>query len=68
MLLIKFLNNLFKINGFLLEDAHGREHVIGKPKSKNPIKMKMHDHSLWIKLFSYKLAYLTVFWILKDPP
>ncbi len=57
MLLIKFLNNLFKINGFLLEDAHGREHVIGKPKSKNPIKMKMHDKKLHYKLLLYPDLY-----------
>ena len=40
MLLIKFLNNLFKNDGFLLEDANGIEHIIGKPISENPIKMK----------------------------
>ena len=32
MLLIKFLNNLFKQDGFLLEDANEKEHIIGKPK------------------------------------
>ena len=43
MLLIKFLNNLFKKDGFLLEDANGKEHIIGKPASKNLIKMKMES-------------------------
>ena len=38
MLLIKFLNNLFKQDGFLLEDANEKEHIIGKPKLENPIK------------------------------
>ena len=41
MLLIKFLNNLFKQDGFLLEDANGKNHIVGKPKSENPIKMKI---------------------------
>ena len=43
MLLINFLNNLFKNDGFLLEDANKKEHVIGKPKSDKPIKLKIHD-------------------------
>ena len=33
MLLVKFLNKLFKKDGFLLIDANGKEHIIGKPKS-----------------------------------
>ena len=32
MLLINFLNKLFKQKGFLLEDANGKEHIIGNPK------------------------------------
>ena len=39
MLLTKFLNSLFKKGGFLLEDANGKEHVIGTPKAKNPINI-----------------------------
>ena len=35
-----FLNNLFKNDGFILVDANSREHVIGKPKKINPIKIK----------------------------
>ena len=57
MLLIKFLNNLFKQDGFLLEDANGGEHIIGKPKSENPIKMKMHDKKLHYKLLLYPDLY-----------
>ena len=37
MVLITFLNNLFKKDGFLLEDGNGKEHIIGKPASKNLI-------------------------------
>ena len=57
MLLVKFLNNLFKKDGFLLEDANGKEHIIGKPKSKSPIKMKIHDKKLHQKLLFYPDLY-----------
>ncbi len=57
MLLVKFLNKLFKQNGFLLEDANGKEHVIGKPKSEKPIKMKIHDKKLHYKLLLYPDLY-----------
>ena len=57
MLLIKFLNNLFKHNGFLLEDAYGNKHVIGKPKSENALKMKIHDKKLHYKLLLYPDLY-----------
>ena len=58
MLLIKFLNKLFKQDGFLLEDANGKEHIIGKPKSKNPIKMKIHDKKLHLNLLLYPDLFL----------
>ena len=58
MLFIKFLNNLFKQDGFLLEDANGKEHIIGKPKLENPIKMKIHDKKLHYKLLLYPDLYL----------
>ena len=57
MLLIKFLNNLFKKGGFFLEDANGKEHTVGKPKSENPIKMKIHDKKLHYKLLLYPDLY-----------
>ena len=57
MLFIKFLNNLFKQDGFLLEDANGKEHIIGKPKLENPIKMKIHDKKLHYKLLLYPDLY-----------
>ena len=40
MLLIKFLNDLFKTGSFVLEDADGKIHLIGKVETKNPIKME----------------------------
>ncbi len=57
MLLLKFLNNLFKKNGFLLEDANGKQHIVGKPESKSPIKMKIHDKKLHYKLLLYPDLY-----------
>ena len=57
MLLVKFLNDLFKKDGFILEDANGKEHFIGKPKSENPIKMKIHDKKLHYKLLLYPDLY-----------
>ena len=56
MLLIKFLNNLFKNDG-LLEDANNNLHVIGKPTSERPIKMKIHDKKLHYKLLLYPDLY-----------
>ena len=50
MLLITFLNKLFKQNGFLLEDANGKEHIVGKPSSNKPLKMKITDKKLHYKL------------------
>ena len=50
MLLIKFLNDLFKTGSFVLEDADGKIHLIGKVETKNPIKMKIHDKKLHHKL------------------
>ena len=58
MLFIKFLNNLFKQDGFLLEDANGKEHIIGKPELENPIKLKIHDKKLHYKLLLYPDLYL----------
>jgi len=58
MLLIKYLNNLFKKDGFILEDADGKEHVIGKPKNKNLVKMKIHDKKLHHKLITFPDLYL----------
>ena len=50
MKLTGFLNNLFKNDGFILVDANSREHVIGKPKKINPIKIRLLDKSLHYKL------------------
>ncbi len=42
MLLANFLNKIFKIGGFVLEDANGRKHTIGKADStEKPLTVKL---------------------------
>ena len=50
MELAKFLNRLFKKDGFILVDAHSKKHIIGLPKNKNPILVKILDKKLHYKL------------------
>ena len=50
MNLIKFLNNLFQYDGFILIDFNSKKFVIGKPIKKNPITIKLLDKSLNYKL------------------
>ena len=57
MQLVKFLNKLFTKGGFILEDAYGKEHVIGKPASEKPIKLKIHNKSLHYKSLLYPDLY-----------
>ena len=40
MQLARFLNKVFKKNGFILIDANSNNYIIGKP-NKNPIKLKI---------------------------
>ena len=48
--LIQFLEKLVKDDGFVLEDANKKNHIIGKPLKKPPIKLKLLDKSLHYKL------------------
>jgi len=57
MQLVKFLNKLFKKGGFILEDAYGKEHVVGSPNSQKSIKLKIHDKKLHYKLLLYPDLY-----------
>ena len=57
MQLVKFLNKLFTKGGFSLEDAYGKEHVIGKPASEKLIKLRIHNKSLHYKLLLYPDLY-----------
>ena len=53
MYLVKFLNKLIKDDGFVLVDANSNNYVIGTPKKKNPVKLKILDKKLHYKLFLY---------------
>ena len=50
MNLIKYCENIFKEDGFILVDANLKKHLIGKPKKENPIKIRILDKSLHYKL------------------
>ena len=42
----QFLQNLFKVDGFIIVDANKKEYTIGKPLKNPPIKLKLLDLSL----------------------
>jgi len=50
MQLASFLNNLFKNDGFILIDAYSKKYIIGSPKNKTPITIKILDKKLHFKL------------------
>ena len=43
MQLARFLNSVFKNDGFILVDAQSKNYIIGSPKSDKPIKVKILD-------------------------
>ena len=43
MYLSRFLEKLFKKDGFILVDANSNRYIIGKPKKENPISIKLLD-------------------------
>ena len=50
MQLARFLNKLFKKDGFILVDAYSKKYIIGSPKNKNPITIKILNKKLHYKL------------------
>ena len=50
MQLAKFLNKLFKKDGFILINAYSKKYIIGLPKKKNPIIIKILNKKLHYKL------------------
>ena len=48
--LTQFFFILVKDDGFVLEDANKKQHIIGKPLKNPPIKLKLLDKSLHYKL------------------
>ena len=57
MNLAKFLNNLFKLDGFILIDSNSNKFVIGKPLKEKPITIKLLDKSLNYKLLLHPDLY-----------
>jgi cyclopropane-fatty-acyl-phospholipid synthase len=50
MQLARFLNKLFKKDGFILIDGNLKKYIIGQPKNKTPIIIKLLDKKLHYKL------------------
>ena len=50
MQLARFLNNIFKDDGFILVDANSKKYIIGSPKKKTPITIKILNKKLHYKL------------------
>ena len=50
MQLARFLNSVFKKDGFILIDANSKNYIIGTPQSNKPIKVKILDKKLHYKL------------------
>ena len=50
MQLARFLNNIFKNDGFILIDANSKKYIIGFPKKKTPITIKILKKKLHYKL------------------
>ena len=57
MQLAKFLNKLFKEDGFILIDANSIKYIIGKPKKEKPITLRLLDKKLHYKLLFYPDLY-----------
>ena len=57
MHLVSFLNKLFKENGFILIDADSKKYIIGNPKKKEPITLRLIDKKLHFKLLFYPDLY-----------
>ena len=57
MYLSRFLEKLFKKNGFLLVDANSNRYIIGKPKKEKPITIKLLDKKLHYKLLLFPELY-----------
>ena len=50
MQLARFLNKLFKKDGFILIDAFSKKYIIGTPENQNPIILKILNKKLHYKL------------------
>ena len=61
MQLARFLNNVFKKDGFILIDANSKSYIIGNPISENPIKLKILNKNLHYKLLFHPDLYFGYF-------
>ena len=50
MQLARFLNKLFKKDGFILIDAYSKKYIIGVPEKQNPITLQILNKKLHYKL------------------
>jgi cyclopropane-fatty-acyl-phospholipid synthase len=50
MQLARFLDKLFKKDGFILIDGYSKKYIIGTPENKNPITLKILNKKLHYKL------------------
>jgi len=57
MQLARFLNNIFKKDGFVLIDAFGKKYIIGTPINKDPIVVRLLNKKLHYKLLFYPDLY-----------
>ena len=57
MQLARFLNSVFKKDGFILVDANSKNYIIGSPRNDNPIKLKILNKNLHYKLLFHPDLY-----------
>ena len=57
MQLARFLNSVFKKDGFILVDANSKSYIIGNPENENPIKVKILNKKLHYKLLFHPDLY-----------
>ena len=57
MQLARFLNSIFKKDGFILVDANSKKYIIGTPNNENPIKLKILNKNLHYKLLFHPDLY-----------
>ena len=57
MHLASFLNKVFKKDGFILIDGNNKEYIIGQPKKNIPLKVRILDKKLHLKLLLHPDLY-----------
>jgi len=57
MQLARFLNNIFKNDGFILIDADSKKYIIGSPEKKPPITLKILNKKLHYRLLLHPDLY-----------